>query len=143
MTLAAVAAQLILISGWTDWKGGFAIGPRNLLLSLPFMMIPAAIALEAAWAHRVLRWAAIGLIVISCLIIGIASVSGQDFAPIDIANPLVDFFLPKFQSGDITRNLGMFAGLPAHVSLLPIVILMGGLSLWMFRGEPNRSPAHA
>ncbi|MGH2593622.1 MAG: hypothetical protein ACRDGG_08935, partial [Anaerolineae bacterium] len=143
LTLAAVAAQLILISGWYDWKGGFAIGPRHLLLSLPFMMIPTAIALEAAWAHRVLRQAAIGLIVVSCVIIGIASVSGQDFAPIDIANPLVDFFLPKFQSGDITRNLGMFAGLPAHGSLLPIVILIGGLSLWMFRGEPDGSPAHA
>ncbi len=145
LSLAAVAMHLILISGWYDWQGGFAIGPRNLLLVLPFMMIPTAVALEAAWSHRAWRWAASGLIGLSVIVVGIASVSGQDFPPITITNPLFEYFLPKFQSGDIARNLGMFAGLPAHWSLLPIVILIGGLSLWMFafRGEPRRSPQRA
>lgn len=141
LSLATVAVHLVLISGWYDWKGGFAIGPRNLLLVLPFVIVPTAVALEAAWSRRAWRWAASGLVVLSVAIVGVASVSGQDFPPITIANPMSEFFLPKFQSGDITRNLGMFAGLPAHWSLLPIVVLMGGLSLWMFafRGEPRRS----
>jgi len=140
LTLGAFAAHLLLISSWFDWKGGFAIGPRNLLLVLPFVIVPAAITVERVWANRALRVLALGLIIASCLIVGMATVSGQEFAPIHIPNPLIDFFLPKFQSGDIARNLGMFAGLPAHWSLLPIAALLGGLFLWMYRGEPDRSP---
>ena len=143
LSLGAFAAQLFLIACWYDWKGGFAIGPRNLLVVLPFAMLPIAVALEAAWPRPARRWGAIGLIGASCLIVGLASVSGQYFPPIDVPNPLADFFLPKFQSGDVTRNLGMFAGLPSHWSLLPIIIVIGGLSLWMFRGAPGRSRARA
>jgi hypothetical protein len=140
LTLAAFAAHLLLISSWFDWKGGFAIGPRNLLLVLPFAIVPTAIAVERAWPNRALRGLALGLIIASCLIVGLAAVSGQEFAPIHIPNPLIDFFLPKFQSGDIARNLGMFAGLPAHWSLLPVAALLGGLLVWMYRGKPERSP---
>lgn len=140
LTLAAFLAHLALIASWFDWKGGFAIGPRNLLLVLPFVVVPVAVALEAMWSRAFLRWSGVALIGISCLIVGMATVSGQEFAPITIANPLIDFFWPKFQGGDIARNLGMFAGLPAHWSLVPIALLVGGLSLWMLRGATKPSP---
>ena len=64
----------------------------------------------------------------------VASTSGQDFPPITIANPLLEFFWPKFVAGDITRNLGMALGLRSWWSLLPpvsiIAIAIGGALRW-------------
>lgn len=36
LSLAAFAAHLLLIAGWHDWQGGAALGPRNLLVVIPF-----------------------------------------------------------------------------------------------------------
>jgi hypothetical protein len=143
--LGLILAQLVLVSAWYDWFGGFAIGPRNLLTILPFFVPPVAICIET-WSQRpLLRAAAWGLVGASFALVWIASVSGQEFAPYAGTNPfpLVDFFWPKFRAGDIARNLGMVVGLSSWYSLLPLVVILGG-ALWIVRksGHPfgPRSP---
>jgi len=165
---ATVIAHLLLISCWYDWRGGFAIGPRNLLLVLPYLIVAVAFFLRRfahspirPFAHSYIRpfthsyirpfthsyirkfvYSYIRIFVNSCLwlslllsfaLVWIASTSGQSFSPITIANPLVEFFWPKFVAGDITRNLGMALGLHSWWSLLPpvsiIALAIGGL-LW-------------
>jgi hypothetical protein len=122
--LAAILAQLVFVSAWYDWRGGFAIGPRNLILMLPFLL-PAVAVFLGEGERRQARVASFALLtLISFAVVGISAVSGQDFASIEIRNPLVEFFWPKFAAGDITRNLGMAAGLPAWYSLLPIGLLL-------------------
>jgi hypothetical protein len=69
-----------------------------------------------------------------------ASISGQDFAPITIANPLTDFFWPKLVAGDITRNLGMVVGLSSWYSLLPLVVISGGM-LWIAQKNGRALPS--
>jgi hypothetical protein len=132
--LSLVLAQLALISAWYDWRGGFAIGPRNLLTILPFLMLAAAFCIRAWREKPSLRTLAWGLVIVSLGLVWIASVSGQDFAPIIITNPLIDFFWPKFWTGDITRNLGMVVGLPSWYSLLPLVLVLGG-AFWIVQRE--------
>ena len=139
--LSLSVAQLVLISAWYDWRGGFAIGPRNLLNTLPFMLPPIA-ACYRVWREtpllRVLAW---GLIGASFGLVWVASVSGQDFAPVVVANPLTDFFWPRFQAGDITRNLGMALGLHSWWSLLPPILIVGaviGGTVWVFGGREKR-----
>jgi hypothetical protein len=123
-----VAAQLLLVSAWFDWFGGFAIGPRNLLTVLPFFTLAVAFCVhkwqQVAW----LRLSIWGSVILSFGLVGIVAVSGQEFAPYADTNPfpLVDFFWPKFQAGDITRNLGMVVGLPSWYSLLPLILVLGG-----------------
>lgn len=137
--LSLVLAQLALLSAWYDWPGGFAIGPRNLLNILPFMMPPVA-ACTLVWREkpllRVLAW---GLVAVSFGLVWIASMSGQDFAPIVISNPLADFFWPKFQAGDITRNLGMVLGLSSWFSLLPLIMFLG-VTLWIAQKNGHGLP---
>ncbi len=128
--LSLVLTQLALVSAWYDWRGGFAIGPRNLLNILPFMMPPVAACILVWREKRLLRVLAWGMATVSFGIVWIASISGQDFAPIAISNPVVDFFWPKFQAGDITRNLGMALGFSSWSSLLPLIIILGGI-LWI------------
>jgi len=142
LSAGIAGVQLLLISCWYDWRGGFAIGPRNLLLVLPFFLLGVAFFLRG-WGER--RWARIifgGLLFVSFIVTGIASTSGQDFPPITSANPLLEFFWPQFLAGQITRNLGMALGLRSWWSLLPLVqlviivtIVIGG---WLWKQRGNR-----
>jgi hypothetical protein len=130
--LAAVVAQLAFVSAWYDWFGGFAIGPRNLLIVLPFLVPPVAAAVDAWQGVRAARYLFALSVAASFVLVWIAAVSGQSFAPQGVANPLGEFFWPKLRAGDVARNLGMAAGLPAWWSLLPPVALGGG-ALWIAR----------
>jgi hypothetical protein len=132
--LSLVLAQVVLISAWYDWRGGYAIGPRNLLTILPFLMLPVAFCIRTWREKRLLQMLTWGLVVGSFGLVWIASVSGQEFAPVIIANPLADFFWPKFRAGDITRNLGMVVGLSSWYSLLPLILVLGGV-FWIVRRE--------
>ena len=141
LSVTIVAVHLLLISSWYDWRGGFAIGPRNLLLILPYLVIAVAFFLRSfASSHiRKFVYSCFGLaLLLSFVLVWVASTSGQSFPPITVANPLVQFFWPKFVAGDITRNLGMALGLCSWWSLLPPILIiaavMGGL-VWTLRGK--------
>ena len=136
---ATVIAHLLLISCWYDWRGGFAIGPRNLLLILPYLIIAMAFFLHRSIRSPIRKFAHSCLwlsLLLSFVLIWVASTSGQNFPPIAVASPLIEFFWPKFVAGDITRNLGMALGLHSWWSLLPpisIIALAIGGSLWKKR----------
>jgi len=149
LIVGTIAAHLVLIASWYDWRGGFAIGPRNLLLVLPYFVVGVAFFLRHAdgrWGASLPRlivrqgvYSVVGAsLILSFILVWVASTSGQDFPPIAIANPLVAFFWPKFVAGDITRNLGMALGLPAWWSLAPPILVVAGLfgaSTWLGRGR--------
>ncbi len=155
LSTGLVVAHLLLISSWYDWRGGYAIGPRNLLLVLPYLVIAVAFFLRRLadsptrlFAHSPLRlfaYLCFGLsLLLSFALVWVASTAGQDFSPVTVANPLVEFFWPKFVAGDITRNLGMALGLRAWWSLLPpvsiIAVAVGGLA-WILRGKRGLLPS--
>jgi hypothetical protein len=52
--LAYVALRALFIAGRADWHGGFCLGPRHLVMTLPFMTLvgPMAIRHWPAWARR-------------------------------------------------------------------------------------------
>ena len=52
--LAAVLFRLVFVAARTDWHGGFSIGPRYLVLIVPFLMLPWAYAVRDLLAGR--RW---------------------------------------------------------------------------------------
>jgi hypothetical protein len=133
--LSIAVVQLALVSAWYDWRGGFAIGPRNLLVCLPFLIPPIAACMQA-WSGRAwLRRSASALMILSFALVWVASVSGQSFPPIDVANPLTDFFWPKLLRGDVTRNLGMAIGLSSWYSLLPVLTAIGATLALVHRRE--------
>jgi hypothetical protein len=118
LSLSIVVVHLALISCWYDWRGGYAIGPRNLILILPYLIIAIAFFLRhlySPFSHS-LFWSSL---LLSFALVWIAATAGQEFPSITIAHPLREFWWPRFAAGDITRNLGMALGLEAWWSLLP------------------------
>ena len=137
LVMSTVAVHFLLISCWYDWRGGFAIGPRNLLLILPYLALAVGFYLRA-WGNSALgKGLFVALLAVSFVLVWIANTGGQLFPSITIANPLVEYHWPHFRAGDIARNLGMALGLPRWYSLLPLILLIGG-SLWMHYRIANR-----
>jgi len=139
LSLSIVAAHILLVSSWYDWRGGFAIGPRNLLLILPYLIVAVAFLLRrlARSSVRPFLLSCFWLsLLLSFALVWVASTAGQDFPPIIIANPLLEYLWPKFVAGDITRNLGMALGLRSWWSLLPPILMIslatGGFA-WTLR----------
>ena len=139
-SICLVGAYVVLISGWDDWQGGFAVaGPRHLIPALPFMALPVLAAFEAARARIWLRRVVAALLALSLVVVFIQVAGGQDFAPAEVRNPLVDFFWPRFLAGDINRNLGMVLHLPRWYSLAPLVVAGTALLMGLLVGERRRS----
>jgi hypothetical protein len=55
MVAAAVAFRAIFIAARSDWHGGFCIGPRYLVMAIPFFLIPLAYWLKNQEATRFAR----------------------------------------------------------------------------------------
>jgi hypothetical protein len=105
------------------WQGGFAVGPRYVVASLPFLALPAGAGLARVWRTAQLRPIAGLAIAWSFLAIWTETIGGQalpDYSP----NPLFDFSLPKLVAGDVARNIGMITGLASWMSLLPLVLIL-------------------
>lgn len=49
---ATAAARLLFLAARSDWHGGFCLGPRYLLMLVPFLLIPVAAWLAAALHER-------------------------------------------------------------------------------------------
>lgn len=84
-----------LNAGYATWHGGWAIGARHLVPTLPFLGLGVAAAC--------VRWPRVtsGLGAISVLFM-LAATSVQPEVPEDIANPLFDHLLPHFVRGELT-----------------------------------------
>jgi hypothetical protein len=122
LALGCVVPLWLVISGWHDWKGGAALGPRNLLVGVPFLLPPAALAYASFPRGSVRRGAAAALLALSWLVIGAATASAGDFPPPSLANPLREYFLPRLLAGELTPNLGMLAGLRGAASLVGLLL---------------------
>ena len=127
-----VSLATVLLIIWFNissgmWWGGFAIGPRYALPMLPFMALALIFPLRA-WAERVwFRVLTAVLALWSLLATWGLTLAEQAYPPDNLYNPLVEWALPNWAIGNIARNLGMFAGMPGALSLLPLLVLVGVL----------------
>jgi len=127
---STVALHVLLISCWYDWRGGFSIGPRNLLLILPYLVVAVAFFLRRWGRLAWVRVIFVFLVGLSLFLIGVATTATQAFPSITIANPWFQYWWPAFVAGDVARNLGMALGLQGLWSLLPLLALVGSASAW-------------
>lgn len=94
----------LAISTFAGWYGGQAVGPRYLIVSLPFLVFPAIFVLDRveAWAARLVVYGLFGL---SFAATWIESVGGEAYPYINLANPLFDYSLPALERGHLNANL--------------------------------------
>ncbi|HUN06231.1 MAG TPA: hypothetical protein PLQ56_06500 [Aggregatilineales bacterium] len=137
--LLAVAFFLFYNSSSVMWWGGFTVGPRYLVPMLPFMVLPIIFVLNALlerWWGRALTAL---LLVISIVSVGAMTIAGQQWPPVEVwpttfdlmnqSSTLFDYSLPLLAQGDVARNYGLVIGLRGLLSLLPLIIALGIISI--------------
>ncbi len=139
--LLAPVAFLLFNASSAMWQGGFAVGPRYLVASLPFLGLVAGLGLVLSWRRRMVRPIAAMAVTWSFAAVWTETIGGQAF-PDYTANPLFDFSLPRLLAGDIARNAGMLVGLPGWSSLLPLLAVAVLAAPLVGVGGPAR-PAQA
>jgi len=106
------------------WPGGFAAGPRYLVLIVPFLALASAPAAVTLWRRPWTRAALLLLIAVSIVLTWSEAVARQSFPPDTIANPWIGYTLAAWREGDIARNLGTALGLHGALSLLPLALMI-------------------
>ncbi len=130
---AILVGMFIFNTSSVMWWGGFAVGPRYILPALPFLALGLGWAAKA-WGRRGWFAAAFGgLALVSLLATWGLTLAGQAFPSDALHNPLLEYALPAWQSGNIARNLGTLLGLKGAASLVPLAVfelaVLAGLRL--------------
>lgn len=146
LLLCISAGYFTFIAMCPFWEAGSTLGPRYLILTLPFLALPIIYVLDRAapfyqWLGvRVL----IAISVVSVLVETVGSVGGYPSA--GVAVPLLDSALPSIFKGQIEWNIGTFMVGPALgpnsvVTLAPLVLMLA-LWTWMsFRHRETKKTA--
>ncbi len=141
---SAVLVYFLFLSAFSDWEGGWSMGPRHLVPLLPFLMTALIFQLgrmgRKATSRLVTILAPLALVSIVFTFAGTASFP---YFPKEMKNPLFEiaaFFLGR---GVSAPSLGTLAGLKEIISLVPPAAAAGFLSglllwdlSWPFREKP-------
>jgi hypothetical protein len=140
LAIAIICAYFVMISGYYQWWGGYALGPRHIIPVLPFFCILLAfVPKKFYWPFAVLSLFSIA----QMLIAAATTVQVPDtmipqlgsmgfFAYSNIYN----FCLPILMKDGFIQNLGYrFLRLTSWRSLIPLLVVMVGINLLFFWNE--------
>jgi hypothetical protein len=117
----AVASFLTFNSASVMWFGGYAVGPRYLVPMLPFLALPAGLAVMQ-WGRSVTGRLLVAVLLIWSFAVSWSLTIGSQAFPAFDPVPLVTFSLPALAAGDLARNLGTLVGLRGWWSVLPLAL---------------------
>ncbi len=149
VTLSVAVIYLGFISSITFWRGGWQMGPRYITAMLPFVMVPVAVAMEAAFRGRL--WLRIVPIALTCVGIAVYALSCSVFPhfPEVFANPLYELTFRLIGDDQAPYSLGWLVGLRGWWSLVPywsmlvVAVALAILPSWQKRHVPAREDARA
>jgi hypothetical protein len=136
LVIVAISAGLLLsTSGFFNPIGGGGPGPRFVIPALPFATLTLAF-LPPRW-----RGILVVLTTVSCIVMLVATATNPQ-APITVGNPLVDYWLPHLQRGEIVYTqaalrLGIRSVVALIALLIPAVWAAVGL-VWLTKGQLSR-----
>jgi hypothetical protein len=137
-TLAITATYIVFNACYGDsivyWGGGTSVGPRQLLLMIPFLALPLA------FIAKYMRRAFLAVLTVSVFFMLLAT-AVEPRVPYDYTNPVKTYFIPHFISGTFglntdalfdsehhmivgsatAFNMGGLVRLPGIVQLAPLV----------------------
>jgi hypothetical protein len=132
LSVYCITAMFLFNSASVMWWGGFAIGPRYILPMLPFLAM-SWIYPFIYWKRNRLFWWVVSLLCLwSFTSVWGLTLAGRSFPPDSIYDPLVDYALPNWLSGNVARNIGTIFGFRGASSLLPLFLVYIGLAVVFF-----------
>lgn len=128
VSVLVFAYYLGMNAGYVYWDGGWATGPRHLVPALPLMALPLA----ALWdkAGRIGRGVFLVLLMFS-VEASLICASVDMAPPPEVARPLIDYLIPAFFSGGLTRVVPSYTfGVHGPLALAPLLLI------WVVVGWP-------
>lgn len=107
-------------------RGGWSVGPRYIIVAVPFIAWLAAAALELVDGRAVLRALAHALIVTGVIVFVVAGTTYPHW-PIAFRNPLYEVSFHALRQGLAPHSLGTWLGLRGLLSLAPLYVLVAAL----------------
>jgi hypothetical protein len=137
VTVAAVLLTVLVMSGHAAAHGGWAFGPRYLVLIVP-LLLDSFFDREPRAYSNLLLGVLFGVSLIFCTI----PILTFPFAPPEFASPHNDFWIPLlFQESWFVPNMANVVGAPSSGwTLIPIVIALAGVVYIVFErtSQPRR-----
>jgi len=138
--LALTAVYLLFLASFSDWEGGWSMGPRHLVPLLPFLATGAVYGL--AGARKKLRpvWgtllAVLGLVSISFTFLGTVTFP---YFPKEFINPLQELAGRLLAAGRLAPTLGELLGLRSGARIWLLAIPAGLLAALFLRDAARYS----
>jgi hypothetical protein len=137
LTVALLVGYAYFTSSFAYESWGWTTGPRHLTPLVPFLLLPAGLALAFLHArgHRLLAGVAAGLGAGSVLVTGLSSL--VNYVPDSTSNPLFALALPLFREGYLPPSLpGLLTGAHRAFGLLLIALVLVGAGVVFLRLLP-------
>ena len=131
VAVAALAALLLVNSGYYMWWGGWSFGPRHLIPALPFLALPLVFVPGRAFVLVPVLGlvSAFQMFVVAATAVevpdGVISRAGE--LGYFQYSSIYSFCLPRLLAGQVSYNFGRdLLGLKGCVSILPLAFLLAG-----------------
>jgi hypothetical protein len=126
---AVIVVSLWFISSLAFWRAGWEVGPRYIVMMLPFALPLVAAQLEAWRQRTVVVGAAAGLVVAS-VVVYTASAMTFPYWIDYVKNPLYELTFRMLGDGLVAPNLLTAVGADGLGTVLPFVGLVAGVTGW-------------
>ena len=144
LILAVFMALFLPYCAWYSPTGGLSFGPRFIVASLPFLLLPAGYVIESGWRYRglvvyILYSAGVVINGLAALTSALAGNTGW------LTSPFLDSTVPLFANGNLdqwwTGSIGRFWPLAAGAVIAVAILLPDILGRASERG-PNLTDRH-
>jgi hypothetical protein len=141
--LACMAVVIGVNAGFVEWRAGWTVGPRYLVVCAPFFAFGGALLLErvahGSRSRRALcRGVAGGLALAGVLTIGTVGLV-YDTLPETIARPFAQFSIPMVRAGLVPHHIGEWFGwtsiTPWYVVCVAMLLAPMVAALWPSPGD--------
>jgi len=111
-------------------RAGWSVGPRYIVVSMPFFGWLVAAALDALDEKPVLRAVAHAL-VLAGVVIMVTAATTFPYWPVSIKNPLYEVDFWALTTGHVPHSLGTAVGLHGIASLVPLYAIVLAIVIWL------------
>jgi hypothetical protein len=158
---ALVCVVIITLFVWLnssliDWRGGWAMGPRYLIPTIPFLavlvvgVVPRSCLRSSGSRAAAMVGVAFALaLVVTSAVLMLAGTAVKPEVPMDIQRPFADYLLPSLYKGNLSINtqsidskwpveserqawnVGQLVGLDGLISLAPLGFYIAATGAWL------------
>jgi hypothetical protein len=120
VSLALLVLYTYFTSSFSYESWGWTTGPRHLTPLVPFLLLPAALVIEAARTRPAAAGVISGLLVLSILIT--SALTFVNYISDSLTNPFYELALPLARTGHLPQTVFSLLGVPNPWAALPVIV---------------------